>query len=123
MTTPRKVLCVCMAGNSRSVTLAYILKGEGIDAVAIGHQTAGKELKELLYAWADSIICLETHMKNTIPLHYHPKTFVLDVGWDRYFHGFNQELIGICKQFISTNKHITTDPAPVVPVDDRAFGL
>lgn len=77
---------MCQRGNVRSVALAYLLKDYhgGHDAVAIGWQTAGKELKDFLFTWADKIIVLEPYMCQHVPEAYKAKTEIYDVGPDGY---------------------------------------
>ena len=85
-TNSKRVLCVCRGGNSRSVGLAYILKYcWGHDALACGVEGNDPNTIRMLCEWADHIICMRPEFKEKIPLKYHGKIEVLDVGSDRYF--------------------------------------
>ncbi len=95
-----KILCVCARGNSRSVALAYILKDQmNLDAIAIGIEAASEETKEMLYKWADKIILVDKTL-DKIPEKYRSKLKIWDVGRDRFFRGFEPELLQIYTDYI-----------------------
>lgn len=80
-----KILCMCQRGNVRSAALAFLLKDYyGHDAVAIGWETAGVELKGMLFPWADLIVVLEPYMLDHVPEPHLIKTRVADVGPDGF---------------------------------------
>lgn len=89
-----KVLCVCQGGNSRSVALAYYLKSKGKQAIAVGTDHTSKETFELLINWADAVIVTDKNLLHLVPYDGH-KLRVWDVGHDRFFRGFSQELIDL----------------------------
>lgn len=100
-----KVVCICERGNSRSVALAWILKDQlGHDAVAIGIKTAGEALKTFLYEWADKIILVDKQFVDEIPKTYKKKLLVWDVGLDRYFRGFEQDLLDQYSTYLSKDE-------------------
>lgn len=89
-----KILCLCERGNSRSVALAWMLKDHfGMDALACGILSNGDELKNFLYKWADKIILVDQRFIDMIPQEYKDKLKVWDVGPDRFFRGFEPELL------------------------------
>src|SRR5579864_8658244 len=59
-----KILCVCERGNNRSVCLARILKDYyGHDAIAMGSETNGYEVRQFLINWAEIIILLDERIE------------------------------------------------------------
>lgn len=97
-----KVLCVCQEGNSRSVVLASILKNElAYDALAMGIRKTSEPTKEMLYEWADMIVLVDKTFVPEIPTKYLNKLAVWDVGQDRYFQGFSQDLIDQYHNYIA----------------------
>lgn len=99
-----KIVCVCAAGNVRSVGLARVLKGDvggRHDAVAIGHQTAGEELKSLLFNWADRIVVMTEGIRSHVPAEHAHKLLVCEVGPDVYGDPRNPELRKQCKAFVA----------------------
>lgn len=105
-----KVLCVCQGGNSRSVALAYLLKyGYDLDAVAIGWEGNSKETVNMLCGWADVIVLMEAYFKEKINTQFHDKVSICDVGPDRYFRGFNDDLLSQCRSFVENEVKIYKD--------------
>ncbi len=98
----KKVLCCCRGGNSRSVGMAYTLKycGWGHDALACGVEGNDPETVEMLCNWAEIIICMTPEFKNKINPKYYYKTYICDVGFDRYFNP-SPDLIDQCSKFVS----------------------
>lgn len=87
-------LAVCERGNCRSVHLAYILKDDlKQDAIACGVKAADSETLEMLGKWADTIVLCDKALERWVPESWLDKMVVFDVGEDRYFRGFNKELI------------------------------
>jgi hypothetical protein len=95
-----KILCVCQRGNVRSVACAYILKDElGWQAVAIGTDTAGKELWDILGKWADRIyVCGELELMQKVPEKFWTKTIHLNIGRDRWGNPINSDLLNTLKE-------------------------
>lgn len=97
-----KILCICARGNSRSVALAWILKDHmNLDAIAIGIESAGQEAKDLLFKWADRIILVDKQFEDRIPEEFKDKLKIFDVGGDRFFRGFEPELITMFVDYIN----------------------
>ena len=97
----KKILCVCQEGNNRSVVLASVLKNEKqFDAIAIGIRKSSLETQTMLFDWADIIILVDDTFKDEIPVRYVNKLKIWNVGQDRFFNGFNQELLNMYRQFI-----------------------
>ena len=97
----RKILTVCSRGNSRSVALAYLLKdGLDFDAIAIGVDSASNDTKDMLYRWADLIIVVHDELAPSIPQEFHDKMRIWNVGPDRYFRGFEQDLINQYRDYM-----------------------
>ena len=97
-----KILCLCERGNSRSVALAWILKDQmGHDAIAGGMRTMSDRTKRILYKWADKVILVDKTFENEIPEEYRNKLKVWDVGPDRFFRGFELELLNMYTNFIN----------------------
>lgn len=97
-----KILVVCARGNSRSVALAWILKDHmNLDAIAMGIRAAADDTKDMLYKWADKIILVAGAFKDEIPEEYRGKLKVWDVGEDRYFRGFEPDLLQQYTDFLS----------------------
>jgi hypothetical protein len=108
----KRVLCTCRGGNSRSVGMAYALKYFfGHDAIACGVEGNDPETVTMLCNWAQIIICMRPEFKEKIPSEFWHKTFVCDVGYDRYFQP-HPDLIEQCSAFIEghyTLKKIVKD--------------
>ncbi len=96
-----KILCVCRRGNSRSVALAYLLKKHvKQEAIAIGIRQHSASTKAMLYGWADLIILVDERFLPEVPQEYRNKLKVWHVGTDRFFKGFDKELVEMYKEFI-----------------------
>lgn len=97
-----RVLCICERGNSRSVALAWILKDHmNQEAIAVGIRTMGQETKDLLFKWADRIILVDKRFEPEIPEEFRQKTKVWDVGPDKFFRGFDQELLNTYLSYLN----------------------
>ncbi len=112
-----RFLCVCHRGNSRSVALAWILKDIlHHEAIAIGIEASSLETREMLGAWADTIICVDQSCLAGIPLAYLSKTRLWHVGGDRFFRGFHPELLNLYAEFLARDagipKLIFEEPEP-----------
>lgn len=102
-----RIVTVCEQGNNRSVHAAYIMRykrkvdGGGFnDVIPIGIKTSSKELQTMLFDWAEWIILTDATFKNLIDTKYTDKLKIWDVGEDRYFRGFNQELLTILRTYM-----------------------
>ena len=68
--TYKKVLCVCSAGLLRSPTVALVLSQEPFNfntrscGIDIGHALI--PLDEVLLAWADEIVCMDSYQKSQL---------------------------------------------------------
>lgn len=96
-----KIIIMCQQGNSRSVALAYLLKEMKHEAIAIGMLSTSRKTRKMFYDWADLIILVisEKRYKHWIPEEYHPKVKVWDVGVDRFFRGYDEELLQTFKDY------------------------
>jgi hypothetical protein len=103
----RKVLCLCTHGNSRSVGLAFLLKGEGCDALAAGVGLAGADTLRTLVEWAEVVVLVAGPDVPAL-LAKAPaaegKLVVWDVGPDNYFRGFDDRLLSQFKARIAEDK-------------------
>lgn len=92
-----KILTVCRAGLVRSVALADVLKlhFEPTDVLPMGKDFNSEDTKYMLYNWADKIVVMEEHYKNSIPESYWHKTLVCEVGPDGYGSSKNPILIDL----------------------------
>lgn len=99
-----KIICMCKAGNSRSVALAYILKERfKHEAIAIGITTTSRKTRRMLYDWADVIILvIDERFKRWIPEEYWDKLKVWDVGRDIYFRDYDHALKEKFNNFIKS---------------------
>ena len=67
-----KVLCMCQGGNTRSVSLKFLLKIRyDIDALACGWEYNTEETRRMLYQWADRIIVLHDDFAEHVPDEFH----------------------------------------------------
>lgn len=106
-----KVLTICERGNSRSVALAWLLKdGMGFDAVAMGIRAASGDTKQMLYKWADKIILVDKDFLPEVPQEFHDKLQVWEVGKDRYFRGFEPDLLNQYKTYMKQEGWVLDRP-------------
>ena len=97
-----KILVLCERGNSRSVALAWILKDHmGHNAIATGMRTTDDDTKKMLYDWAERIILVDKTFEDKIPEGYKSKLKIWDVGPDRFFRGFEQDLLDTYVKYIN----------------------
>jgi hypothetical protein len=103
-----KVLCLCTHGNSRSVCLAFLLKGLGVDALAAGVGLAGADTLKTLVDWAETVI-LASGPDAPALLAKAPaaggKLVVWDVGPDIYFRGFDERLLNQYRERIKQDQN------------------
>ena len=72
----------------------------GQDAIAMGIDVNGEELQEFLFNWADRIILVDKTL-DRIPEKYRNKLKIWDVGGDRFFRGFEQDLLDMYVKYIN----------------------
>jgi hypothetical protein len=91
-----RFLCVCRRGNVRSVAVATFLKEvHNHEAVAIGFETAGPELVDVLGRWADRILVARSEFAAHVPDRFVPKIAILDIGPDVFGSPTHPELMRI----------------------------
>ncbi len=98
-----KIVCLCAEGNSRSVALAYLLKLNGHEAIAVGLRSSRRPTREMLYKWADRIILTYRGHEHWIPEEYHSKLKIYNVGRDEYFLGYREGLLNQFRKYLKTN--------------------
>lgn len=96
-----KVLTVCAGAVCRSVAMALFLKGEGHDAVALSADWNSRETFELLSTWAYVIVLMEPQYLSMIPVEFHSKVKVCDVGPDVWRNPMNEELLEKCYDWVN----------------------
>ena len=97
MNNNEKILCVCEGGNVRSVTLAYILKMNGIDALACGVTWNKSETVEMLFKWADKILIADkANILDKIPEQYHSKITDMEIGSDIWGQPLGPVVMQVC---------------------------
>ena len=91
----------------RSVGLKFLLHHTyGHDVIACGWQGNSHEAREMLFAWADYIVVMQSEFAEHVPAIYHTrpdgtqKVFAYDVGEDRYGSPFHPELQKMLKDMI-----------------------
>jgi len=100
-----RILCLGRQGNVRSVALAWLLKGKGHDAIAVGMRRMDRGTRKMLLDWAELIILLHQKCQEGIPSEYWPKLKIWPVGREEaYFQGFHQGLIDLFKTLIERDK-------------------
>jgi hypothetical protein len=93
-----KVLCCCEGGNTRSVTLATLLKyyfrpSAGHDALAMAIGKNSPATKEMLYGWADRILVVDEGFVDDIPPEYRSKVTTIPIGRDNWGMSMHPELV------------------------------
>lgn len=89
----KKFLCVCEGGNVRSVSMAFALKEQGQDALAIGWRFISPGTLNMLCKWADYIIVMQPMFTIHIPPEFQVKVRTYDVGEDNYGNPFHDQLL------------------------------
>lgn len=94
-----KILCLCAAGNNRSVAAGYLLKHQyRYDAVCAGVHAAAPETLRMLCQWADRIlVCGEQTLACKIPGEFAAKVTQLAIGEDRWGPTYHPELLALMK--------------------------
>lgn len=62
-----KILCVCGEGNSRSPTIASLLRYRGHDTLAVGANTSTEETRRMLSDWCDQAIFTDIQQQAAFP--------------------------------------------------------
>ena len=99
-----KILCLGRQGNSRSVTLAYLLKNRGHDAIAVGMRRMRKDTRKMMLDWADLIILLHQKCQEGVPQDYWDKLKIWQVGRDVYFQEPNKILVELLEGYIKRER-------------------
>lgn len=100
-----KILCLCSAGECRSVAMARELKSRGHDAIAAGVDGNGEDTVAYLCEWADRIVVAERGMVGLLPEGQHHKVAAVEIGPDEWGNNMDPDirahvkrLAGIWKQ-------------------------
>jgi hypothetical protein len=96
-----KILCCCEGGNTRSVTLATLLKyrfrdpsrSAGYDVLTCSLGKNDSETLDMLFEWADRILVVEPDMVKEIPEKHHVATRVIPLGRDIWGMSMHPELV------------------------------
>ena len=99
-----KIVCLGRHGNSRSVTLAYLLKKRGHEAIAVGMRCMGRDTRKMLFDWADLIILLHQKCRAGVDQDYWGKTKIWQIGRDVYFREPDQRLVYMLNIYIEREK-------------------
>jgi hypothetical protein len=100
-----KILCLGRQGNVRSVTLAYLLKNKGHDAIAVGMRRMGKGTRMMMLDWAEIIILLHQKCQEGVPSKYWPKLRIWPVGREKaYMRDYHQGLVELFEALIKRDK-------------------
>src|SRR5258708_5399933 len=91
-----KILCVCEGGNVRSVTMAYLLKSNGMDAIACGVLWNKPETVSMLSDWAEMILLAEGRLNEKIPETNHGKIIDMEIGPDIWGQSMVPGLVNLC---------------------------
>ena len=94
------MLTVCAGAVCRSVAMALILKGEGMDAVALSFDWNTDMTFRWLSRWADRIVVMEPKYATKILERYRTKIRVCDVGPDIWRNPLKDELLGKCDAWV-----------------------
>lgn len=86
-----KILCVCQEGNSRSPTIASLLRYRGHDTLSIGTNTSSPETRQMLADWCDQAILTSPDQQAAFPDLPADKTRVWAIA-DQYPRPFNADL-------------------------------
>lgn len=88
-----KYLCVCSGGNVRSVTLAFVLKHHGHDALAISAKFNHNKTIKMMSKWADAIYVVSPELESVIPHKLRRKVIHINLGPDIWHHSLHKDLI------------------------------
>lgn len=108
-----KVVTMCQGGNSRSVACGFLLKYKyGMDAIACSWQKNSPETLKMLFEWADAIIIMQEIFRQFVPVEFHPKLYVIDVGEDIWANGLHPDLIQKCDGLLQGIIKTVPQPEP-----------
>ncbi len=89
----KKILCVCQQGSVRSVTMATILKGRGLDCLACGVLSNQSDTIKMLCDWADKILIVTSDLSEHIPEKSKSKIVDMEIGPDVWGVPMNPDLV------------------------------
>ena len=96
-----KIVVLCQKGNMRSVALAWCLKKHlKHEAIATGFTVTSRRTRKMLYEWSDVIICVAGRYSHWVPEEYKHKLKIWDVGTDKWFKGFPNDLMSLYAGYI-----------------------
>lgn len=78
--------------------MAVVLKGRKHEALAVGRFTAAPDTLDMLFRWADRIVLMEPHMRESIPPEFLPQTWTVDVGPDQWGSQVDPFLREMCEE-------------------------
>lgn len=89
-----KILTVCNGGNCRSVTLASMIKQQGVEAIPVGVRTSSKDTINHMAEWADKIVVVaDDHVMEKFPNGFRRKIIYMDIGKDKWEQAMHPELV------------------------------
>ena len=77
-----KIVTMCYGGNSRSVAMSYLLKGQGHDVLTCGCGANSGGTLKMLFDWADVIVVMADEFLPRVPGEYMKKAVVVEVTTD-----------------------------------------
>lgn len=86
-----RILCVCHEGNSRSPTIASLLRYRGHETLAVGVNTSTPETRAMLADWCDQAVLTDPAQAAAFPGLPPNKTRLWAIA-DQYPRPFNPEL-------------------------------
>lgn len=103
--TKRKILCICQAGNCRSVALAWRLKDPefNCDALACGAGITAPGTIDMLCNWAEVIVVMQPAFALVVPRIHASKVKTCDVGPDRWVNPSHPEIQRITYEWAKAN--------------------
>lgn len=102
----KRILCICRGGSSRSVGIRNVLAWmHGHDALAAGFEGNTPETLEMLFKWAEIIVCARDKFLKEIPEPYQHKVRICEVGRDVYFNP-NPDLYDKCKSWVKSQEDL-----------------
>lgn len=73
-----------------------------MDAIACSWEKNTPETIDMLCDWAEAIFVMQPQFREFVPEQYKDKIQVIDVGEDRWFSGFDPDLLNLCDELLST---------------------
>jgi len=118
----QRIVTMCQGGEVRSVALKRLLgRGLGRDVIACGWEVNTLATREMLFAWADTIIILQSNMEEHVPEKYHNnpdgtrRLFCYDVGPDIWSSSHHPDLIARLIKMIEDSRHLWVQLSVEVP--------